>query len=124
MAAAHKPTDTTRAEVAALASYGVTQAHICEYIGVSLKTLHKHYRAEIDQAELRANAKVAKFLLHAASGDALKDEDTDAKFPDCLRAAMFWAKTRMGMKEGLDVNLGNQGGQEFKVKFVKPKPGG
>ena len=37
-----------------------------------------------------------KFLYQAASGQALA---TGATHSDCVRAAMFWAKTRMGWRE-------------------------
>ena len=45
---------------------------------------------------IKANANVGKFLYQAASGQALA---TGATYSDCVRAAMFWAKTRMGWKE-------------------------
>lgn len=40
--------------------------------------------------------KVGKFLYTAASGKALEEGATHS---DCIRAAMFWAKTQMGWKE-------------------------
>lgn len=94
----HEPTDQTRAEVAALASFGVPQEAIGEYIGVSHPTLRKHYAAELSTAVVKANAQVGRFLFRAASGQALNNGD-GATFADCTRAAMFWAKTRMGWRE-------------------------
>ena len=92
----HEPTDKTRAEVSALCSFGVPQSEIATYIGIDAKTLRLHYRAELDQAHTKANAAVGKFLYQNASGATLKD---GASHSDCVRAAMFWAKTRMGWRE-------------------------
>ena len=93
----HIPDKKTRAEVSALCAYGIPQYEISVYIGIDAKTLRKHYRAELDSAKIKANAKVRKFLFDAATGDAKKK---GASFADCLRGSMFWAKTQMGFKEG------------------------
>jgi len=92
----HEPTEKTRAEVAALASFGVPHDSISEYMGLAPKTLRKHYREELDNSSIKANANVARFLYQSATGSTLKD---GATYADCTRAAMFWAKTRMGWSE-------------------------
>ena len=92
----HAPTEKTRAEVSALYSFGITQEEIAKYIGIDPKTLRLHYRDELDAAHVKANAKVGQFLFQNASGATLKDGATHS---DCVRAAMFWAKTRMGWRE-------------------------
>lgn len=92
----HAPTDKQRAEVAALKSFGVPLENIAEFIGIDRKTLSKHYAEELATAQMKANASVAKFLYSAASGAAMVN---GATYADCLRSAMFWAKTRMGWKE-------------------------
>ena len=92
----HKPTEKTRAEIIALRSYGVPIKEVAAYIGIDDKTLYKYYREELENSAIRANANVGKFLYQAASGQALA---TGATYSDCVRAAMFWAKTRMGWKE-------------------------
>ena len=92
----HQPTEKTRAEIIALRSYGVPIKEVAAYIGIDDKTLYKYYRAELEQSAMKANANVGKFLYQAASGQALT---TGATYSDCVRAAMFWAKTRMGWKE-------------------------
>lgn len=92
----HQPTDKTRAEIIALRSYGVPIKEIASYIGIDDKTLYKYYREELELSATKANANVGKFLYQAASGQALT---TGASYSDCVRAAMFWAKTRMGWKE-------------------------
>lgn len=92
----HVPTDKIRAEIVALRSYGVPIKEVAAYIGIDDKTMYKYYRPELEQSAMKANANVGKFLYQAASGQALKD---GASYSDCVRAAMFWAKTRMGWKE-------------------------
>ena len=97
----HEPNENTRAEVKALQSFGVPQEEIATYIGVDAKTLRKHYREELDTAKTKADAAVAKFLYQNASGQSLK---SGASHADCVRAAMFWAKTRMGWSEKQEVD--------------------
>jgi len=97
----HDPTPQQRAEVSALKSFGVPLDEIADYIGIDRKTLSKHYDDEIKAAQIKANANVAKFLYSAASGKSL---DSGATHSDCIRAAMFWAKTRMQWRETGEVN--------------------
>lgn len=92
----HQPTDKTRAEIVALRSYGVPIKEVAAYIGIDDKTLYKYYHEELENSAIKANANVGKFLYQAASGQALQ---TGASYGDCVRAAIFWAKTRMGWKE-------------------------
>ena len=92
----HQPTEKIRAEIIALRSYGVPIKEVAAYIGIDDKTLYKYYRDELENSAIKANANVGKFLYQAASGQALT---TGASYSDCVRAAMFWAKTRMGWKE-------------------------
>lgn len=92
----HIPSEITRAEVQALRSYGVPQEDISVYLDIDSKTLRKHYREELDKACIAANLKVRKYLFNAATGKAI---DNGATHSDCLRAAMFWGKTQMGMRE-------------------------
>ena len=92
----HAPTEKSRAEVAALYSYGIPQEEIANFLGIDAKTLRKHYREELDVAQVKAHAQVGRFLFQNATGATLKE---GASHSDCVRAAMFWAKTRMGWRE-------------------------
>lgn len=103
----HAPTDKTRAEVSALCSFGIPQHEIASYIGVDPKTLRKHYREELDMAHTKANAQVGRFLFQNASGQTL---EKGASYSDCVRAAMFWAKTRMGWRETQELNHKSEDG--------------
>lgn len=97
----HVPTDETRATVTALISYGIVQEEIGRYIGIDAKTLRKWYRTELDTGSVIANAKVGKFIHRVATGEALGD---GAMHSDCVRAAIYWTKTRMGWRESQDIN--------------------
>lgn len=103
----HEPTEKTRAEVSALYSFGIPQEDIARYIGVDAKTLRKYYRDELDNSVTKANAAVGRFLYQNATGNTLKD---GASHADCVRAAMFWAKTRMGWRETNQVDLTSSDG--------------
>ena len=92
----HEPTDKTRSEVSALASFGVPQEDIAAYIGISKPTLAKHYADELSFSSIKANAQVGKYLFSLASGQAIKNGATHG---DCRTAAIFWSKTRMGWRE-------------------------
>lgn len=91
MPAEHKPTVKTRAEVAALTSYGMTQEEIGKYLGVTAKTLAKHYRNELETGKLKANAKVAAALFKQA---------TKGNF----QAQRFWLMAQADWKEKKDIS--------------------
>lgn len=82
----HQPTGTTRAQVSSMAGFGARQDEIAAFIGVSEKTLRKHYRQELDTAGLVVNMKVAKALYSQATAGNVS-------------AAIFWMKTRAGWRE-------------------------
>lgn len=111
----HEPTDKTRAEVSALCSFGIPQEEIARYIGVDSKTLRKYYRDELDNSVTKANAAVGRFLYQNASGSTLKD---GASHADCVRAAMFWAKTRMGWRETQHIDHTTAGEQMQPTRIV------
>ncbi len=83
----HEPTDKTRAEVGALTSFGNTQEQIADHIGISVDTLYKYYKDELENSVVRANAKVAAKLFRKAT----EGED--------LTAMIFWLKTRGKWRE-------------------------
>ena len=117
----HAPTPESRAQVSALYSYGITQEEIAHFIGIDPKTLRLHYRDELDSAHIKANAKVGQFLFQNASGQTLKD---GASHSDCVRAAMFWAKTRMGWREtqNIDHTTGGEKMTGLTVSFIDATP--
>jgi hypothetical protein len=86
----HKPTDETRHIVRSHAIVGTPQENICTILGISLPTLHKHYREELDTARDKANAAIGGALYtKAMSGDTA--------------SMIFWLKTRARWRETVDV---------------------
>lgn len=89
---AHKPTDETRHIVAMAYLNGCTQDVVAGMMGISVPTLWKHYKKELEFGSDERNAKVAAALFHnAMSGD--------------VRAQMFWMKTRAGWRETNNLEL-------------------
>lgn len=83
----HEPTPQTRAEVSALTSFGNNQEQIAAYLKISVDTLTKNYRHELDTAAMAANAQVANKLFRKAV-----DEND-------ITAQIFWLKTRARWRE-------------------------
>lgn len=92
----HNATDELRSQVFALSSFGVPQDEISRFLNITDDTLRKYYRSELDRASVDRNAQVAGFLYRSASGDTLAE---GASYSDCLKAAMFWLKTRAQWRE-------------------------
>ena len=78
----HIPSDEMRAKISALVSFGHTQEEIAKYLGVSVETLFAHYKYEMDNARLIANAEVANRLY----AKAVEQDD--------FHAQKFWLQTR------------------------------
>lgn len=93
MGAPHQPDDQKRAQVRALAGFGIIQVDIANYLGIATNTLVKHYKKELEVGPVSANMKVASRLYDIA----INGNDREAKI-----ACMFWLKTRAGWKENND----------------------
>jgi hypothetical protein len=115
----HEPSEENRKLASALSAYGIPQADIARRIGVSIPTLTKYYQTDLDDGMMEANAKVGEFLFQAASGAALAKKASHA---DCIRAAMFWAKTRMGWRETDRIeHTGEDGGPLRHALTINPQ---
>jgi hypothetical protein len=97
----HQPTEQTVASVRSLVSFGIPIKEVAAYIGIDDKTLSKHYGEIMTEARGTAKGRVGRYLFQAATGDLIEKGATHA---DCLRAAMFYAKTQMGFRETHDLN--------------------
>ena len=88
----HEPTAANRSIVESMAAYGVPQFDIARVLSISVDTLAKYYREELDTAATRANSQVANNLFKLATKNDFK----------AIPAAIFWLKTRAGwsMSEG------------------------
>ncbi len=74
------------AQVQAMSQYGAPQDDIATALGMSLPTLRKLYRKELQTGAITANTLVGKKLYERCqAGD--------------VTALIFWAKTRMGWRE-------------------------
>jgi len=93
----HEPSKATRELVQLHASVGTRQDVIASILEISVPTLEKHYRKELDEALARANASVGGALFNKA----VKDKDTSAM--------IFWMKTRGKWSEKVEVS-GPDGG--------------
>ena len=109
---AHEPTTETRAQVDALAGYGIRQDEIAAYLGIDKKTLSKHYREELDAAVVKANSAVARSLhKQATEGN--------------VAAAIFWLKARAGWREKHEVELTGADGAPLMPTVIElVAPGG
>ena len=85
---AFKPTDAERKLVEQMCAVGIPHEQIAMVIrgGIDADTLKKHFKDELREAKIKANAKIGGTLFNKAiSGDTA--------------AAIFWAKTQMGWSE-------------------------
>jgi len=83
----HEVTDSTRKQVEALVSFGITQVDIATYLGISHDTLSRRYKAELETGLTKAIAKVASVLFYKATVE--KD----------MTAVIFFLKTRGRWRE-------------------------
>ena len=87
----HKPTDATRQTVSLHATVGTRQEVIAEILGISVDSLQRHYRSELDTSREKANASVGGALFKKAmSGDTA--------------SMIFWLKTRARWRETVDIS--------------------
>jgi predicted ArsR family transcriptional regulator len=83
---AHKPNDENRKIVKMLSAVGTRHEDIATKLDITDDTLRKHYRKELDEGRIEANASVAQTLYQQA-----KNGNTTA--------AIFWLKTRAQWRE-------------------------
>ena len=87
----HEPTDAMRQTVSLHATVGTRQEVIAEILGISVDSLQRHYRSELDTSREKANANVGGALYKKAmSGDTA--------------SMIFWLKTRARWRETLDLS--------------------
>lgn len=67
----HHPTEATRAMVEAMASYGIPREKIAALVGpsgITIPTLDKHYRRELDTARAKLSTQLTESLVAQALG--------------------------------------------------------
>lgn len=101
-------TPESRAVVAALAACGIPQKIIAQYMNCAWGTLDKHYREELTDGLHYANARVVANLYRMAIGEGR----------EALTAAIFWAKTKVGMKETSAVEVSGRDGKPIEAEVT------
>ena len=81
-----QPTDEQRKYVCNAAARGIPQLGMCTKLGITDKTLRKHFKAELETGLHEANFVVAGALFDAATGGN-------------ITAQIFWLKARAGWRE-------------------------
>lgn len=106
----HIPTDASKAQVETASGLGLPHEQIASLIGISDKTLRKHYKEELAVGKAKASAQIAKSLFNKAqSGDTT--------------ALIWWTKAQMRWSETVKQELTGADGAELtgiNVTFVKP----
>lgn len=85
----YKAADRDRGLVEGMAACGEAESNIALVLGISPKTLRKHFRNELNTAHIKANAKVAQNLFRIATSNS----------KEAVGAARFWLKTRARWSE-------------------------
>ena len=85
----HEPNDKDRAYVETMTSHGIPHEDIARVIGISLPTMYKWYKNELDTGATKANSMVAQSLYKKALGDG----------NGAVAACIFWLKVRAGWIE-------------------------
>jgi hypothetical protein len=107
---AHVPTQETRTLVRTLSAVGIRFEDIAAKLDIGQDTLVKHYRKELDDGRIDANASIGKTLFEQAKAGN-------------TAAAIFWLKTRAGWKETAVNEITGKDGEPLtgiQVSFVKP----
>jgi hypothetical protein len=104
------PTEAHRELVKAMTAIGTPQDDIALCVGLTGKTLRKHYAEEIKLGMIRANAAVGGALFNLATKPGTGQ----------ATAAIFWAKTRMGWKEPAQgIELTGKDGKPIEVRKIE-----
>jgi hypothetical protein len=103
----HQPTDETRRMVEQHAAVGTLHKQIAKLLGISLNTMKKYYREELDLGLARANAVVASTLFSAARRGN-------------ITACIFWMKTRGGWRETSKVEHAGTPGEPIELRPLDP----
>jgi hypothetical protein len=118
---AHQPTDGTRAQVANLAAFGMEKERIARLTGISVKTLDKRYKEELDLAGDRVNAMLADSLMAQAVGrPAVYDKEgrlLRAEQPRVPAVSIYMGKVWLKWKP--DIVDPNQAENELTVRVVR-----
>lgn len=100
--APHEPTNETRQYARSLSALGQSQEDIAVIVGVSEKTLRKHYASELQEGAAEANAAVVGFLM-----DKIKEGN--------VAAMIFFDKAQGGKRETIREEVFGSGSGAIKM---------
>lgn len=104
-----EPGPDQAAQVEKLTALGLSVDDIAAVLRIEPKLLKKYYQYEIDTADKRTNAEVAKIALQMAMSGAV---------PDMTK---FWLKTRAGWKETKVTEVTGANGGPIQFQEVKQR---
>ena len=103
-----EPTGEQRRLVKSLAAYGTRQEAIAEVVGVTAKTLRKHFRKELDRGATEANTQVAQTMFRmATSGKS-------------AASTIFWLKCRAGWRQNAATGREAKETSPFVIEVINP----
>ena len=109
----HIPTEEKRKLVKTLAAVGITYEDIAAKLDISSDTLVKHYKTELTDGRVDANANIGQKLYQQASGGN-------------TQAQIFWLKTRANWSETNKHEITGANGSSIPlsvaVEFVNAEP--
>ena len=100
----HNPTEETRKLVRSLSAVGIKYVDIAGKLDIGDDTLVKHYKKDLEDGRIDANASIGQTLFQQA-----KNGNT--------AAAIFWLKTRARWKETHAVEHSGPEGSELVIKW-------
>lgn len=100
----HLPTEETRKLVRSLSAVGIRYVDIASKLDISDDTLVKHYKKDLEDGRIDANASIGQTLFQQA-----KNGNTSA--------AIFWLKTRANWKETNALEISGADGGVIKVSW-------
>ena len=93
------PTDEERRAVRVMVGAGLGQEDIARLLNISVDSLARHFRADLDAGNAAVLREVAGELFRKAMSD----------HPGAVTAAIFWLKARGGWRDSTNVDLTSAG---------------
>jgi hypothetical protein len=100
----HIPTEESRKLVRSLSAVGIRYVDIASKLDITDDTLVKHYKKDLEDGRIDANASIGQTLFQQA-----KSGNTSA--------AIFWLKTRAQWKETNSLEISGADGGAIKVQW-------
>ena len=111
----YEPTEKAKGVVESAVAFGIPQKDIATHLGIDIKTLTKHFDAELREGVFKAHMKIGGEIYRLATQCA----DEAVRF----RAAAYYAARRMGWKETTAQELSGQDGTPFTITISGPFAG-